>query len=388
LTLYDIGNDIKFIKSPEEKRNRKQNQDKEKYAAVLLAIQKANKEIVNSLLNDFSEDEKQKLTEYLIKEDKNKKNTVFYFAIRNGYMLNRFGKEENDTLIVGEEYKNDLIAYVVQEDEWKSTFLHYASYLGHEQNVKLLLNVFCEEKKEELIDYLWKGNKYKQTALHLASLNMDANTEIIRILLKAFGTSKEDNKTRIEYLMKENDKMETALHLASEYGHEKNVKLLLGVFDNEPKEQCVKYLWKQNKYKQTALHLASKHGHEEIVKLLLDVFIEEEPENLIDYVMEKNKDKMTSLDLASRTRFTLDLASQKKYQDIAKLLFQKVTDANKKQILCDLQKVAQLLKKENTNEMKKSLLSIICDNDACYLQAKEKILSFLITDYDRERYII
>ena len=50
----------------------------------------------------------------------------------------------------GEEQKDKLIEYVMKEDDQKYTALHDAAYNGHEGIVKLLLNAFNEEEKDNI----------------------------------------------------------------------------------------------------------------------------------------------------------------------------------------------------------------------------------------------
>merc|ERR1712034_221872 len=118
-------------------------------------------------------------------------------------------------------------------------------------------------------------------------------------------------------------------------------------------------------------------GDEEIVNSLLNIFDEEEEvEKLIEYLMNENENKETALNSAANN----------KHEKIVELLSQKLTNAINLKILCDLQKVTQMFKNHKiiyTDEKKKSLASIISDNECCR-SAKETILSFLITEYNGE----
>merc|ERR1712034_75807 len=85
---------------------------------------------------------------------------------------------------------------MLKEDENKNDIV-----FGHEQIVKLLLNIFGKEEKEKLFEYLLKENKNKNTALHNASKN--GHVEIVKLLLNPFSQESENEKL-IEYLKKEN----------------------------------------------------------------------------------------------------------------------------------------------------------------------------------------
>merc|ERR1711925_30962 len=210
---------------------------------------------------------------------------------------------------------------------------------GSEEIVKLLLNKFGEipKDKENLIDFVMKENENKNTVLHLAS--SEAQKEIVKNLLKAFGTDKTDNKKLIEFVMKENE------------------------------------------FKQTALHYASRKGDEEIINSLLNIFDKKEGvEKLIEFLMKKNMNNETCLHYAANN----------KHENIVKLLSQKLTNAINQKILRDLQKVTQMFKNHKIIYMdeKKTLFASIIFDDECCRPGKEKILSFLITDYDSEKHKI
>ena len=87
------------------------NLNEEKYTDLHLASQNEEEE-VNSLWNHFDKNEKEKLFEYLMKEDVMKKDN----------------KEKNKTI------------------------LHHASQRGHEEIVKLLLNEYGKEKKKNCLN--------------------------------------------------------------------------------------------------------------------------------------------------------------------------------------------------------------------------------------------
>merc|ERR1711925_13114 len=176
--------------------------------------------------------------------------------------------------------------------------------------------------------------------------------------------------------MKEDKFKATALHLASVNGHQAIVKVLLNAFSGEKKENLIEYLMKKNDDKGSALHIASEYGYEKIVKLLLNVFSKDTNEKLIEYLKEKD-DKESAL----------HLASENGHENIVKLLSQKLINAANEKILCDLQQVTQIFKKRNTNENKKSLLWYLFDDNFCRA-GKQKILSFIITDYDSKIHMI
>merc|ERR1712034_254206 len=138
---------------------------KEKDILIECLMKEEDNRIINRLLKTFSEEEKDKFIEFVMKEDKkkrtflhfatnkakknlnlDKKQTILHFASHEGHkeiiklLLNIFGEEEKDK----------LIEYVMKEDYKKYTALHFASHEGHEEIVSLLLNQFYEEKKEKI----------------------------------------------------------------------------------------------------------------------------------------------------------------------------------------------------------------------------------------------
>jgi len=86
----------------------------------------------------------------------------------------------------------------------------------------------------------------------------------------------------------------------------------------------------------------------------------------------------------------LHYAANNKHENIVKLLSQKLTDAINQKILCDLQKVTQMFNNHKIIyiDEKKTLFASIIFDDECCRPGKEKILSFLITDYDSEKHKI
>merc|ERR1712034_26874 len=119
---------------------------------------------------------------------------------------------------------------------------------------------------------------------------------------------------------------------------------------------------KKNEENHTALHFAPHGGHENIVNFLLNVFGKEDIKILIEYVKKENKHNETSSHLASKQG----------HEKIVQLIPQKVKN---------------MFKYQNIDEKKKSLASIIFDDECCR-PGKEQILSFLITEYNSEIHII
>jgi ankyrin repeat protein len=80
----------------------------------------------------------------------------------------------------------------MKDDYNKFTALHLASFKGHEEIVKLLLNTFYGEERDKLIEYVVKKEAYKnRTALHLASLG--GHVRIVELLLNTFMKKKKTN---------------------------------------------------------------------------------------------------------------------------------------------------------------------------------------------------
>merc|ERR1711925_11759 len=139
---------------------------------------------------------------------------------------------------------------------------------------------------------------------------------------------------------KKNEENHTALHFASHNGHENIVQLLLNVFNEEEKYKLIEYVMKKNEENHTSLHYASQNGHENIVNFLLNVFGKEDIKILIEYVKKENKHNETSSHLASKQG----------HEKIVQLIPQKVTN---------------MYKYQNIDEKKKSLASIIFDDECC-----------------------
>jgi len=254
-------------------------ENNEKYTALHFASYKGYEKVVTLLLNVFGKDKNTKVIEYVMKEDQNK-NTALHFASLNGHqeivtlLLNAFGKASlNGHWKIGksqlkpfsEEEKDKLIEYVMKENDQKYTALHFSAAKGYQEIVKLLFKPFIsEEENEKLIEYVMKENIEKFTALHLTSLK--GHKEIVKLLLTAFSEREKDKL--IEYVMKESTKKITALHFSSYSGHEKIVILLLNVFGKDNNKQLIKYLMKEDEDKYTASHLASAQENHKIVKLL------------------------------------------------------------------------------------------------------------------------
>merc|ERR1712034_249960 len=111
-----------------------------------------------------------------------------------------------------EDEKDKLIEYVMKEDNINHTALHFASFMGHEEIVKLLLKTFRDGKDIILIEYVMKEayNK-KYTALHMACFN--GHEGIVELLLNTFNEDEKDKL--IQYVKKEDHINHTALHFAS-----------------------------------------------------------------------------------------------------------------------------------------------------------------------------
>jgi hypothetical protein len=163
--------------------------------------------------------------------------------------------------ILNEEESEQSIEWLIKENDRK-TALMVAAENGSEEIVKLLLDVFIEDKKENLIKYVMKENQEKDTALHLASLKGHAET--VKVLLNAFNEKQNDSKELIEYLMKQKqfnkDTISSILHLDCNFLNNK----------------LIEYVMKENIDEKTALHFAlEKNVNKEIIELLLNVFSED-----------------------------------------------------------------------------------------------------------------
>jgi len=77
-----------------------------------------------------------------------------------------------------EEEKDKLIEFMMKEDNINHTALHLSSLKGHEKIVELLLNIFNEEEKDKLIAHVINADN---TALHLALLSTE-NPQITDLL--------------------------------------------------------------------------------------------------------------------------------------------------------------------------------------------------------------
>jgi ankyrin repeat protein len=225
-------------------------------------------------LNAFSEENQDKLIEYVMKENKIKCTALHHAACYEhegivNLLLNKFSEE-----------KDKLIEYVMKENEKKFTALHYAASVEHEGIVKLLLDAFSEDK-DKLIDYVMKGDEFGRTILHrtaetqsnylsveVRNIHKDRskNVEMVQFLFELF----DDKDKLIEYMMQEDESKNTALHLAVGDENKELVKLLLNQFGED--ERLNKYLKKQNEDGWTAFSLASsainKQKSQEMYQLL------------------------------------------------------------------------------------------------------------------------
>ena len=109
-----------------------------------------------------------------------------------------------------------------------------------------------------------KEGDNKRTALHFASYN--GHEDIVKLLLKAFSEKEKDKL--IEYVMKEGYEKSTALHFASSKGYEGIVKLLLNTFSENEKDKLIEYVTKVNLENRSALYMTSRNKHARIVELL------------------------------------------------------------------------------------------------------------------------
>merc|ERR1712034_220280 len=134
--------------------------EQEKDILIECLMKKESNRIINQFLKtSVSEEEKDKLIEFVMQEDKKKHTFLHAVSVK--------GKEE-----------------VVKLDK-NSTILHFASHEGHEEIVKLLLNTFGEEEKDKLIEYVMQEDYKKYTALHNAS--KQGYEGIVKLLLNAFS---------------------------------------------------------------------------------------------------------------------------------------------------------------------------------------------------------
>merc|ERR1712034_124457 len=256
--------------------------------------------------------------------------------------------------------KYKLIEFLMKEDIHKINALHFASANDHEKIVNRLLNDFVFDKEHgKLIEFVMKEDLNKKTALHDASRK--GNQGIVNSLLNVFN--KEENDKLIEFLMKEEEKCKsTALHEASlrsynQSGHEKVVNRLLNVFNEEEHDKLIEFVMKEMEFKRTSLHLASRTAGKEKI------------DKLIEFLMKKDVSEKTALQVASAYE------SHKK-QKIIKLL-------ENQALLCNLNKITQIFKKQINKDKKKPLWYLFDDN--CCRLGKETILKFLIADYSGDK---
>jgi ankyrin repeat protein len=277
---------------------------------LLNAFDKKEKTMHKNIVSFLIGTEKQKLIEYTMKKNENNE-TCLHIAAKNGdieiikSLFDVFGKGENEKMIESSMKKN--------ENGKKNMKLHqYTMIDEHEKVVKWKLDNSPNERKKQIIQFFMIENKNQETALHVAARN--GHIIVVKFLLNAFGefenAFKHENDNLIQYLMKENSKKETALHFAAQNGHTDIVNLLLKVFSKEEKQNLIQFVMKENDMKSTSLHYASKSGNEEISKALLNVFDEDENDELIEYV--KKQDLV--FDTAS------DIAKHKKHKDPIQLL--------------------------------------------------------------------
>jgi len=118
------------------------------------------------------------------------------------YHASKRGRKDTVKSLLEEE-KENLIEFVMKRNIGKFTALHLASKDGHEEIVKLLLNVFGEKEKEKLIQYVLIKNILNETALNYALAN--EHKTVVKLLLNVFG--KEDEKILLsQNLVIENNK--------------------------------------------------------------------------------------------------------------------------------------------------------------------------------------
>ena len=126
----------------------KQNQHKE--TALQLASQKGDQQIVIMLLNVFSEDQNEKLIEFVMRENVFQE-TVLHHGCQKGY-------EEIVKLFLNVfSYENEqLIEYVMKENQQQKNALNYASENGHEKIVTLLSQKLANAENKKILCDLQK----------------------------------------------------------------------------------------------------------------------------------------------------------------------------------------------------------------------------------------
>ena len=139
---------------------KKENKAK-KYLIFHIASEYGHEKNHKLWLNEFAKEE----NEILMSENQYKE-TCLALASRNGHteivqlLLNAFSQK-----------KEKQIEYLMKESIYTQTALHHASLKGHEKIVKILLNEFSTEYKKILIEFLMKEDQYHYgyTALNHAS---------------------------------------------------------------------------------------------------------------------------------------------------------------------------------------------------------------------------
>jgi hypothetical protein len=149
----------------------------------------AFKKIINSILKTFLNQENKEL---LIEENKNNKKII-------KVLLNGFDYEEN---------KEKLMEYVMKENIFHKTAIHYALDNGDGQLLCLLLKAFNADKRGKFIEYAMKQDFNKNTPFHLAIKK--GTRKMFELLANVFS---KQNAKLIECMLKKNDDNCTVLQL-------------------------------------------------------------------------------------------------------------------------------------------------------------------------------
>jgi ankyrin repeat protein len=273
----------------EERKNRKKSFF-DFFKSFDTEIKNCLRENLLSLLKYFIEDKGAKLktkSEFLIEASFNGAKDIVAFLLGKGIDINQKDEDGRTALMEASFYGHAEIVKMLLEkqnidinqiDEDGKTALMWASEGGHKEIVKMLLekeNIDINQTDEDgMTALIWASDK--------------GNVEILEMLLE---------KTNIDINQKDDKYRNTALIWASNLGHGEIVNMLL------EKENID--INQQNKYGYTALICASEQGHEEIVNMLL----------------EKENIEINQTDEEGKT--ALMWASEKGHVEIVKMLLEK-----------------------------------------------------------------